>query len=64
MRVNQEKELTKEEVLKLEAGKWYSVYNPLTDTYKFERASNKDIAHAYDKLVFYEVYEERNEELE
>lgn len=67
MRVAKEKELTKEEVLQLEEGSWYSVYNPLTDSYKFERASNQDIAHnkyAYDKLVFFEVekYEETRED--
>ena len=67
MRVAKEKELTKEEVLQLEEGTWYSVYNPLTDSYKFERASNHDIAHnkyAYDKLVFFEAekYEETRED--
>lgn len=52
----EEKELTKEEVLKLKTGTPYIVYNPLTDQYKEEIASPIDIVHnkhCYEKLKFY-----------
>lgn len=50
------KELTVEEVLELEEGTKYIVYNPLTDIRKIEIASKRDIAHnkhRYTKLKFY-----------
>lgn len=52
------KEISKEQVLELPEGTDYAVYNPLTDTYKFEKVGMNDIAHnkyAYDKLVYFEV---------
>lgn len=52
------KEITKEEVLKLPEGTDYAIYNPLTDTYKFEKIGKNDIAHnkhAYEGLVYFEV---------
>ncbi len=52
------KEITKVQVLKLPEGTDYAVYNPLTDTYKFEKVGKNDIAHnkhAYEKLVYFEV---------
>lgn len=51
-------EITKEQVLELPEGTDYAVYNPLTDTYKFEKVGKNDIAHnkhAYDKLVYFEA---------
>lgn len=51
-------EITKEQVLELPEGTEYAVYNPLTDTYKFEKVGKNDIAHnkhAYEKLVYFEV---------
>lgn len=50
------KEISKEEAKDLKEGTKYIVYNPLTDTYKLEIASKKDIAHnkyCYEKLKFY-----------
>ena len=38
-------EISKEELLKQENGFQYVVYNPLTDTYKFEKLGKYDIAH-------------------
>lgn len=52
------KEITKKEVLELPEGTDYAVYNPLTDTYKFECVGKNDIAHnkhAYEKLAYFEV---------
>ncbi len=39
------KELTKEEVLNLQEGTQYVVYNPFTDSLSVEIANKKDIAH-------------------
>ena len=50
------KEITKEQAKELKEGTIYLVYNPLTQQYKEETASKKDIVHnkyAYDKLKFY-----------
>lgn len=50
------KELSKEEVLKLEKGTKYIVYNPLTNSSKEEIASEKDIVHnkyCYEKLKYF-----------
>lgn len=52
----EEKEITKEEVLKLKTGTPFIIYNPLTDQYKEELASPIDIVHnkhCYEKLKFY-----------
>lgn len=60
------KEISKEELLEKEKGFDYAVYNPLTDTYKFERLGDYDIAHnkhAYEKLIYFEV-EKGNKEKE
>lgn len=49
-------EITKEQVKLLKEGTIYIIYNPLTNTYKEEKASKKDIAHnkhCYEKLKFY-----------
>lgn len=49
-------ELTKEEAKELPEGTKYIIYNPLTDTYKEEMASLKDIVHnkyCYEKLKFF-----------
>lgn len=59
------KEISKEELLKKEKGFEYVVYNPLTDNYKFEKLGNYDIAHnkhAYEKLIYFEAVESKNEE--
>ena len=50
------KEVSKEEILKLENGKAFIVYNPLTDLSTVETASSKDIVHnkyCYDKLRYF-----------
>ena len=50
------KRITKEQAKQLEKGTIYIIYNPLTNLYKEEKASNQDIVHnkyAYDKLEFY-----------
>ena len=50
------KEITKEQAKNLKEGTIYLVYNPLTEQYKQEKASKKDIVHnkyCYDKLKFY-----------
>lgn len=55
------KELTKEEVLNLETGTEYVIYNPLCNTYKIERANIQDIVHnkhCYDKLRFFIIDKE------
>lgn len=48
--------VNKEYILNLDKGNIYIVYNPLTDKYKEEVVSDKDIAknkYCYDKLEFY-----------
>lgn len=50
------KEIKKEKVLKLETGRVYIVYNPLTDSTKEETAGKNDIVHnkhCYDKLRYF-----------
>ena len=50
------KEISKDDVLKLPSGTIYIIYNPLTNQYKEETASLKDIAHnkyCYNNLKFY-----------
>lgn len=58
-------EISKEELLKQENGFQYVVYNPLTDTYKFEKLGKYDIAHnqhAYEKLVYFKAIKHKVEE--
>jgi len=50
------KEITKEEAQKLPTGSIFIVYNPLTNQYKEEKASKKDIVHnkyCFSGLKFY-----------
>ena len=50
------KEITKEQALELKEGTQYLIYNPLSETYKIEIASKKDIVHnkhCYENLKFY-----------
>lgn len=50
------KELSKEEAKKLPEGTIIKIYNPLTNTWKEEKASKKDLAHsryAYEKLRYF-----------
>lgn len=50
------KEIKKEKVTKLEVGRVYYVYNPLTDSVREETASKTDTAHnkhCYDKLRYF-----------
>ena len=59
------KEITKEDVLNLVDGVEFAYYNPLTDTYKFEKANKNDIAHnkyAIKELVFFEALENKGDE--
>lgn len=49
-------EVSKEVIKTLPEGIKYIIYNPLTDSYKEELSSKKDIAHsryAYEKLKYY-----------
>ena len=49
-------EITKDQAKELKEGVEYIVFNPLTQNYKREKASKKDIVHnkyAYKKLKFY-----------
>lgn len=49
-------EVSKEVIKTLPEGIRYIIYNPLTDSYKEEISSKKDIAHsryAYEKLKYY-----------
>lgn len=49
-------EVSKEIIKTLPEGIKYIIYNPLTDSYKEEISSKKDIAHsryAYEKLKYY-----------
>lgn len=39
------REVTKEEILNLNEGTQYIIYNPFTDSLKVEIASKKDVAH-------------------
>lgn len=53
------RKVSKEEILKLESGKEYIIFNPLTRQVKIEIASPIDIAHnkhCYDGLEFYIWY--------
>ena len=50
------KELTKEEILKLEPGTKYFVYNPFSKNFRMEIVGKNDIAHnkyAVEKLRYY-----------
>ena len=49
-------EVSKEVIKTLPEGIKYIIYNPLTDTYKEEISSKRDIVHnkyAYEKLKYY-----------
>lgn len=59
------KEITREDVLNLADGVEFAYYNPLTDTYKFEKANKNDIAHnkyAIKELVYFEAIEHKEKE--
>lgn len=61
------KEITKEQVLELPEGTEFVIYNPLTDTYKFEKSGKNDTAHnkyVYEKLVFFEAVKGNEKENE